>query len=275
MPGPSVLLSLLEFAQVHVYWIGDAIQSSHPLLPPSPSAFNLSHHQGLFQWVSIRWPKYWSFSFSISPYSEYSGLISFRIDWFNFLAVQGTFKSLFQHHCLKASVLWLSAFFMVQLSHPYMTTGKTIALTRWAFVGKVMSLLFNTLSRFETAPHSSTLAWRIPWTEEPGRLQSMGLPRVGHDWATSLSLFTFLHWRSAWSQREELCPWLRSWGRRLGIRKGGIEPQECPWKFSSIYPQNQRLPTLLLCALTYTSDFTGVCPPPPLSEKELTYSSSW
>ena len=98
--------------------------------------------------LRIRWPKYWSFSFRISPSNEYSGLISFRIDWFDLLAVQGTLESLLQHHSLKASILRRSAFFMVQLSHPYMTTGKTIALTRWTFVGKVMSLLFNMLSRF-------------------------------------------------------------------------------------------------------------------------------
>ena len=97
--------------------------------------------------LPIRCPKYWSFSFSISPSNEYSGLISFRIDWFNLLAVQGTLKSLLQHHSSKASILQHSAFFMVQLSHPYMTTGETIALTRWIFVGKVMSLLINTLSR--------------------------------------------------------------------------------------------------------------------------------
>jgi len=115
------------------------------------------------------------------------------------------------------------------------------------------------------ATHSSTLVWKIPWREEPGRLQSMGSLRVGQDWGTSLSLFTFMHWRRKWqpagSQREELRPWQRSWGRRLGIHKGRIEPQESPWIFSSIYPQNQSLPTLLLCALT--SDFTGGCPPPP------------
>ena len=98
--------------------------------------------------LRIRWPKYWSFSFSVCPSNEYSGLISFRIDWFDLLAVQGTLESLLQHHSLKASILRRSAFFMVQLSHPYMTTGKTIALTRWTFVGKVMSLLFNMLSRF-------------------------------------------------------------------------------------------------------------------------------
>ena len=97
--------------------------------------------------LHMRWPKYWSFSFSISPSNEYSRLISFRMDWLDLLAVQGTHKSLLQHHSSKASILWHSAFFIVQLSHPYMTTGKTIALNRWTFVGKVMSLIFNMLSR--------------------------------------------------------------------------------------------------------------------------------
>ena len=99
----------------------------------------------------IRWPKYWSLSFSISPSNEYSGLICFKIDWFDLFEVQGTLKSLLQHYSSKASILQRSAFFMVQLSHPYLTTGKTIALTRWTFVGKVMSLLFNMLSRFVIA----------------------------------------------------------------------------------------------------------------------------
>ena len=109
--------------------------------------------------LHIRWPKYWSFSFSINPPNEYSGLISFRIDWFDLLAVQGTLKSLLQHHSSKASILWHSVFFMVQLSHPYMTTRRTTALTKWTFVGKVMSLLFNTLSRLVIAflPRSKSL----------------------------------------------------------------------------------------------------------------------
>ena len=119
----------------------------HPLLlPPSifPSIRVFSNESVL----CIRWPKYWSFSFNISPSNEYSGLITFRMDWLDLLAVQGTLKSFLQHHSPKASVLWHSAFFIVQLSHPYITTGKTIDLTRWTFVGKVMSLLFNMLSRF-------------------------------------------------------------------------------------------------------------------------------
>ena len=116
----------------------------HPLL--LPSTFPIIRIFSSESTLHIRWPKYWSFSFSISPSNEYSGLMSFRIDWFD-LAVCGTLKSLLQHHSLKASVLQCSAFFMVQLSHPYMTTGKTIASTRWTFVRKVISLLFNTLSR--------------------------------------------------------------------------------------------------------------------------------
>ena len=101
--------------------------------------------------LCIRWPKYWSFSFTISPSSEYSGLISFQMDWFNLLAVQGTLKSLLQHQSSKSSILWCSVFFIIQFSHPFMTTGKIIVLTRWTFVGKVMSLLFNTLFRFVVA----------------------------------------------------------------------------------------------------------------------------
>ena len=121
----------------------------HPLLLPSifPSIRVFSNESVLH----IKWPKYWSFSFSISPSSEYSGLISFRMDWLDLLAAQGALKSLLQHHISKASILWRSAFFIVQLSHPYMTSGKTIALIRWTFVGKVMSLLFNMLSKFVIA----------------------------------------------------------------------------------------------------------------------------
>ena len=112
--------------------------------------------------LRIRWPKYWSFSFSISPSSEYSGLISFRMDWFDFHIVQGTLKSLLQHHSSTASVIQRSAFFIVQLSHPYVTTGKTIALTRWTFLGKVMSLLYNVLSRMVIAflPRSLLVSWQ-------------------------------------------------------------------------------------------------------------------
>ena len=149
-PGLPVHHQLLEFTQTHVHRVSDAIQPSHPLSSSSPPTLNPSQHQRFSNesTLCMRWPKFWSFSFSISPSSEYPGLISFRMGWLDLLAVQGTLKSLLQHHSSKASILWCSAFFPVQLSHPYMTTGKTIALTRRTFVGKVMSLLLNMLSRW-------------------------------------------------------------------------------------------------------------------------------
>ena len=168
MPGFPVHHRLLELVQIHVHRFGDTIQPSHPLSFLSPPAFNHSQHQGLFQGVfHIRWSKYWSFSFSISPSNEYSELISFRIDWLDLLAVQGTLKSLLQHPNTKSSILQCSAFFTVQLSHPYMTTEKTIALTRRTFVSKVMSLFFNMLSRFVLAflPKSKHLL--ISWLQSP------------------------------------------------------------------------------------------------------------
>ena len=147
-PGFPVLHHLPEFAQTHVHRVGEC----HPTI--SSSAVPFSSHLQSFpasaykeSVLCIRWPKYWSFNFSISASNEYSGLISFRMDWLDLFAVQGTLKSLHQHHSSKASILWHSAFFVVQLSHPYMTTRKTIDLTRQTFVDKVMSLLFNMLSR--------------------------------------------------------------------------------------------------------------------------------
>jgi len=151
-PGLSVHHQLLEFTQTHVLWVRDAIQPSHSLLSPllPPSTFISIRVFSNESVLHIRWPKYWSFSFSISPSNEYSGLISFRMDWLDLLAVQGTLKSLLQHHSSKASMLRCSAIFIVQLSHPYMTTGKTIALTRQTIVVNVMSLLLNMLSRLVT-----------------------------------------------------------------------------------------------------------------------------
>ena len=150
-PGFCVHHQLPEIAQTHVHGVGDALQPSHPLLSPSlpPSIIPSIRVFSNKSVIHIRWPKYWSFS--ISPSSEYSGLISFRMDWLDLLAVQGTLKSLLQHHNSNASILWHSDFFIVQLPHHYMTTGKTKALTRWTFVGKVMSLLFNMLSRLVIA----------------------------------------------------------------------------------------------------------------------------
>ena len=153
-PGRPVHHQLPEFTQTHVHWVGDAIQLSHPLSSHSPPALNLSQHQGLSKWVSSlhQVAKVLGFHFNISPSNEHPGLISFRMDWLDLIAVQGTLKSLPQHHSSKASIILRLAFFIVQLSHPYMTTGKTIALTRWTFVGNVMSLLFNMLSRLVIYP---------------------------------------------------------------------------------------------------------------------------
>ena len=132
IPGLPVHNQLPEFTQTHVHRVRDAIQPSHPLPSPSPPAPNPSHHRVFSNesTLHMRWPKYWSLSFSISPSNEHPGLIPFRMDWLDLFAVQGTVKSLLQHHSSKASILRCSAFFTVQLSHPYMTTGKTIALTR-------------------------------------------------------------------------------------------------------------------------------------------------
>ena len=148
-PGLPVHHQLLEFTQTHVHQVCDVIQPSHPLsplllLPPIPPSIRVFSSESTLR---MRWPEYWSFSFNLIPSKEIPGLISFRMDWLDLLAVQGTLKSLLQHQSSKASILWCSAFFIVQLSHAYMTTGKTIALTRRTFVSKVMSLLFNTLSR--------------------------------------------------------------------------------------------------------------------------------
>ena len=168
---------LVEFAQVHVHYIGDAIQPSHPLSSSSPSVLNLSQHQGFSNESAfcIRWPKYWSFSFSICPLSEYSVLLSFKIDWFDLLAVQETLESLLQPHSSKASVLWCSAFCTVQLSQPYTITGKTTALTIQTFVGKVMSLFFNTLSRFVIVFLPRSICLLISWLQSPSAviLESM------------------------------------------------------------------------------------------------------
>ena len=166
-PDFPVHHQLPGLAQTHVHRV---MSSKHlficcPLLLPSifPRIRVFSNESVL----RIRWTKYWSFSFSISPFNEYSGLISFRMDWLDLLAVQGTLKSILQDHSSKASILRRSAFFIVQLSHPHMTTGKTIALTRWTFVGKVMSLLFNMLSRLVIAFLPRSKPFLISWLQSP------------------------------------------------------------------------------------------------------------
>ena len=166
MLGVPVHHQLPESTQTHVHWVSDAIQPSHPLSSPSPPAFSLSQHQGLIETL-----KCWNSSFSISPSSEYSGLIYFRTDWVDLLVVQGTLKSLLQHHSSKASILQCSAFFMVQLSHPYMTAGSTIAVWKYHMLEvpyhRSTSLLFNMLSRLVIAflPRSKCLL--ISWLQSP------------------------------------------------------------------------------------------------------------
>ena len=167
-PGLPVHHQLPEFTQTHVHRVGDAIQLSHPLSPLLPPPIPPSIRVFSNEWtLRIKWPKYWSFSLSIGPSNVHPGLVSFRMDWLDLLAVQGTLKSLLQHHSSKASILQHSAFFIVQLSHPYMTTGKTIALTRRTFVGKVISLLLNMLSRLVITflPRSKRLL--ISWLQSP------------------------------------------------------------------------------------------------------------
>ena len=158
--------SLLKLMSIESMMPSNHLMLCHPLLflPSIFSSIRVFSNESV---LPIRWPKYWSFNFSISPSNEYSGLISLSIDWFDLIAVQGSLKSLLQHHSSKASILWCSAFFVVQLSNLYMTTGKTIALTRWTFVGKVMSLLFNMLYKFVIAflPRSKHLL--ISWLQSP------------------------------------------------------------------------------------------------------------
>ena len=149
--------------------------------------------------LHIRWPKYWSFRFSIGPSNEYSELNSFRMDWFDLLAVQGTLKSLLQHHSSKASILPHSAFFMVQFSHPYLTTGKTIALTRWIFVSKVMSLLFDMLSRLVMAFHPRSKHLLISWLQSPSAV-ILEPPKIKSDTVSTVSPSISLKW---WDQ----IPW--------------------------------------------------------------------
>ena len=170
MPGLSVPRHLPNVAQVHVHCISDAIQSSHPLMPSSPTALNLSQHQGLFQWVSCsnQMTKILELQLQHQSFQwEYSVLISFKIYWFGLLVVQGTHRSLLQLHSSKASILWRSVLFMVQLSETYMTTGKTTALTIWTFVGRVMFLHFNTLSRFVIAFLLRSNRLLISWLQSP------------------------------------------------------------------------------------------------------------
>ena len=187
-PGLPVHHQLPEFTQTHLHQVRDAIQPSHPLLspsplPPIPPSIRVFSNESTLR---MRWPKYWSFSFSIIPSKEHPGLISFRMDRSDILAVQRTLKSLLQHHCSKTSILQYSAFFTVQLSHPYMTTGKTVALTRRTFVGKVMSLLFNMLSKLVRTflPRSKRLL--ISWLQSPSAV-ILEPPKIKSDTVSTVS----------------------------------------------------------------------------------------
>ena len=201
-PGLSVHHQLLELTQTHVHRVSDAIQPFYPLSSPSPLVFNFPSIR-VFSKESvlcIRWTQYWSFSISSS--NAYSGLISIRIDWFDLLAVHRTLKSLLQHHSSKASILWCSAFFIVQLSHPYMTTRKTIALTRCTFVSKVMSLLFNMLSRLVIAFLPRNKCLLVSWLQSPSAV-ILEPPKI---WSLPLfpHLFAMKWWdQMPWSQFSE------------------------------------------------------------------------
>ena len=196
-PGLSVHHQLLEFTQTQVHQVGDTIQPSHPLSshsppPPIPPSIRVFSNEST---LHMRWPKYWSFSFSVSPSSEHPGLISFRMDWLDLLAVQGTLNSLFQHDSSKASIFRCSAFFTVQLSHPYMTTGKTRGLTRRTFVGKVTSLLFNMLSRLVITflPRSKCLL--ISWLQSSSAMiLEPPLPQKNKVWHFSHCFPIYLPW---------------------------------------------------------------------------------
>ena len=184
----SLSITNSQFTQTYVHRVGDAnnhLILCHPLilLPPTPPSIRAFSNESA---LCIRWPKYWSFCFNISPSNEHPGLISFRMDWLDLLAVQGTLKSLLQHHSSKASIFWCSAFFTVQLSHPYMTTGKTIALTRQTFVGNVMSLLFNMLSRLVITflPRSKRLL--TSWLQSPSAV-ILEPPKIKSDAVSTVS----------------------------------------------------------------------------------------
>ena len=186
MPGFPVLHQLLELVQsIKLVMPSNHLILCRPflLLPSILLSIRVFSNELA---LHIRWPKYWSFSFSISSSDEYSGLISFRTDWFDLLAVQGTLKNLLQHHSSKASILQDSACIMVQLSQPYMTTGKTIALTRWTFVGKVMSLLFNMLSRFVIAFLLRSKHLLISWLQSPSAV-ILEPPRIKSDTVSTVS----------------------------------------------------------------------------------------
>ena len=221
----------------------------HPLLllrPIPPSIRVFSNEPPL----CMRWPKYWSFSFSISPSNEHPGLISFRMDWLDLLAVQGTLKSLLQHHSSKESILWCSAFFTVQLSHPYMTTGKTIALTRWTFVGKVMSLLFNMLSRLVITLFPRSKCLLISWLQSPSVV--ILEPPKNKVWHYFCPNFTSIYKTDA---AISSTLWMRKLKQKEGyllkathLNPGSLTPESKLWQQGGLNQMNVKrlFPSLLL-----------------------------
>ena len=200
-PGLPVHHQLPEFTQTHIHWVGDAIQPSHPLsslllVPAIPPSIRVFSNEST---LCMRWPKDWSFSFSISPSKEIPGLISFRMDWWDLLAVQGTLKSLIQHHGSKASVLQCSAFFRVQHSHPYLTTGKTIALTRQTFVGTAMSMLLHMLSKLVITVLPRIKRLLILWLQSPSAVILEPPKKKSATVSTVSHLFSMKWW--------DLMPW--------------------------------------------------------------------
>ena len=194
------------------------------LLPPIPPSIRVFSNNSA---LHIRWPKYWSFSFSLSPSNEHSGLISFRMDWLDLLAVQKTLKSLLQHHSSKASILQRSAFFIVQLSHPYMTTGKTIALTQRTFVDKVMVLLFNMLSRLVI-----TFLSRSKREEYPQKKTKASFPDATSDFSASIPRFlTNVRWEEKWGilyMAPTFLTWATCWREEIRSEVGGRGYAEAP-----------------------------------------------
>ena len=225
--GFPVLHYLPEFAQTHANWVGDAIQPPHSLSSPSHPVLSLSQHQGLFQWVGSSYQVAKVLELQHQSFQWIFRIISFRIHWLDLLTVQGTLRTLLQHHSSKASILWRSAFFRVQLSHPYMTTGKTIALSIRTFVSKAMSLLFNTLSKFVIAflPRSKCLL--------TSRLQSPPVVILESKKIKSVIVSTFLFCVHLSSIKETSRPLLLfyflnlmqnlSWGLTLWVEKGILE----------------------------------------------------
>ena len=210
------------------------------LLTPIPPSIRVFSNEST---LHMRWPKYWSFSFSISPSNEHPGLISFRMDWLDLLAVQGTLKSLLQHHSSNASIFWHSAYFIVQLSHPYMTTGKTIAFTRWTFVGKGMSLLFNMLSGLVIAflPRSKHLL--ISWLQSPS-VVILEPPKIKSDTVSTVSpsishevmgpdamilVFWMLSFKLTWRRWEYQTTWPASWETYMQVRGQQLELDMNNW----------------------------------------------